>query len=192
MLRKILSAAALTLFLPFTAQAALVTLGGNLTPGQETTAVNTAGGDPSGFILASLDTDTGDFAWLVTYTGLTSAVNNAHLHGPAAIGVAGGVQIDIRNEGAAANAGDSVDVILGSGITSQSGTFMGTAILDATEIADAMNGLWYVNIHTANNPAGEIRGQLQSVDDIVPVPVPPAAWLLLSAVAGLGLIRRRA
>jgi hypothetical protein len=145
MLRKTLLVAALTSsFLSFSALAATVTLGGDLTPDQEAPGIpNTVGFDPSGFVLASLDTDTGAFAWLVTYTGLTTAVNNAHFHGPAVVGSATGAQIDIRDEAAGANsAAENVDVILGSLITSTSGTFMGTATLDSTQMSDLLGGLW--------------------------------------------------
>jgi hypothetical protein len=36
----------------------------------------------------------------------------------------------------------------------------GTATLDDKQAADLMAGQWYVNIHTKQNPSGEIRGQV--------------------------------
>ena len=36
----------------------------------------------------------------------------------------------------------------------------GSATLTDAQAADLMAGRWYVNIHTAANPNGEIRGQL--------------------------------
>jgi hypothetical protein len=36
----------------------------------------------------------------------------------------------------------------------------GTATLTDAQVADLMAGKYYVNVHTAANPAGEIRGQL--------------------------------
>jgi hypothetical protein len=39
-------------------------------------------------------------------------------------------------------------------------TIDGTAAFAAGEAADLSQGRWYVNVHTAANPAGEIRGQL--------------------------------
>ncbi len=38
----------------------------------------------------------------------------------------------------------------------------GSATLTDAQAADLMAGKWYVNIHTAKNPNGEIRGQLMS------------------------------
>jgi hypothetical protein len=36
----------------------------------------------------------------------------------------------------------------------------GTATLTAAQVADLKAGKWYVNVHTAANPGGEIRGQV--------------------------------
>lgn len=50
----------------------------------------------------------------------------------------------------------------------------------------------YVNLHTANDPAGAIRGQLVAANDtLVPVPVPAAFPLLLGGLAALGMVSRR-
>jgi len=38
----------------------------------------------------------------------------------------------------------------------------GKATLTAPQIADLEAGKWYVNVHTAANPGGEIRGQVKS------------------------------
>jgi hypothetical protein len=51
----------------------------------------------------------------------------------------------------------------------------------------AMNsGLTYLNIHTSSFPGGEIRGNLTA-----PVPLPAAAWLLITGVGALGMFARR-
>lgn len=49
----------------------------------------------------------------------------------------------------------------------------------------------YFNLHTANDPAGAIRGQLVAANDISAVPVPAALPLLLGGMAALGLLARR-
>ena len=36
----------------------------------------------------------------------------------------------------------------------------GSATLTDGQMADLMAGKWYANVHTAANPAGEIRGQM--------------------------------
>jgi hypothetical protein len=35
-----------------------------------------------------------------------------------------------------------------------------TATLTDAQAADMLAGKWYINVHTAANPGGEIRGQL--------------------------------
>lgn len=95
----------------------------------------------------------GDF-WLVgneltydvDYTGLTSNATAAHLHGPADDETAAGVLQPLAPEGA-----------LGT-----SGAFSGTLTLTLEQLAAVADGLTYVNIHTATNPGGEVRGQVAS------------------------------
>jgi hypothetical protein len=36
----------------------------------------------------------------------------------------------------------------------------GRAVLTAAQAADLLAGKWYVNLHTAANPGGELRGQV--------------------------------
>jgi hypothetical protein len=37
----------------------------------------------------------------------------------------------------------------------------GTATLTADQVKDLLAGKWYFNVHTAQNPGGEIRGQIE-------------------------------
>ena len=78
----------------------------------------------------------------VTYSGLTSPVNNAHLHGPATSEQATGVLVGLTHTGGT------------------SGSISNVLTLSAVNAQRILQGLVYVNIHTANNSGGEIRGQV--------------------------------
>jgi hypothetical protein len=86
------------------------------------------------------DTTTKMITWRVTFDNLTGPATAAHFHGPAAPG---------------ANAG--VALLIGNNPTSPA---TGSATLDDAKAADLMAGRWYVNVHTAANRGGEIRGQV--------------------------------
>ena len=82
----------------------------------------------------------------ITYSGLSGAANNAHIHGPATTEEAAGVLIDLEP--------------FNGGAFGASGTLSGTVTLTAAQASNVRDGLTYVNIHTAANPGGEIRGQI--------------------------------
>ncbi|AFL49020.1 hypothetical protein ABIE78_005218 [Sinorhizobium fredii] len=86
----------------------------------------------------TLDTDTKKLTWTVTSSGLSGEVTAAHFHGPAAPGE---------------NAGPVVDI--SKAIAS------GSAEITDQHLADLQSGKWYLNIHTAKFPDGEIRGQVE-------------------------------
>jgi len=88
----------------------------------------------------TLDTASKMLMWKIEYSGLTGPATMAHFHGPAAVGVAAGVQVPLTGN-----------------LTSP---LSGMATLSDGQIGDLLGGLWYVNIHTAVDPGGEIRGQL--------------------------------
>ena len=89
---------------------------------------------------ASLDTATKTLTWTVEYSGLSGPATAAHIHGPADPGADAGVVVPFT--------GNLASPIKGS------------ATLTDTQIAQLEAGKWYVNIHTAANKGGEIRGQL--------------------------------
>jgi hypothetical protein len=79
-------------------------------------------------------------SWKVTYSGLSGPATAAHFHGPAEAGKNGGVAVAIPN--------------------ATSSPAEGSATLTDAQAADLLAGKYYVNIHTAANPGGEIRGQV--------------------------------
>jgi hypothetical protein len=91
-----------------------------------------------GNMMLTLDTEKKTVAWKTTYTGLSGNATAAHFHGPAAPGE---------------NAGPAVDI---SGKREE-----GSAPVSDDQIKDLQAGKWYLNIHTAKYPDGEIRGQLE-------------------------------
>ena len=79
-------------------------------------------------------------SWKLTYSGLSGPAMAAHFHGPAEPGKNAGVAVAIPNAG-----------------TSPA---EGSATLTDAQAADLEAGRYYVNVHTAANPGGEIRGQV--------------------------------
>ncbi|MBK9138777.1 MAG: CHRD domain-containing protein [Verrucomicrobia bacterium] len=82
----------------------------------------------------------------ITYSGLSGPATAAHIHGPA---------------GPEENAPMMINLApFHSGAFGTSGTMAGSVILTPEQKAALLTGRTYVNIHTANFPAGEIRGQI--------------------------------
>jgi hypothetical protein len=86
------------------------------------------------------DAATKKLSWKLTYSGLSGPATAAHFHGPAEPGKNAGVAVAIPN--ATENPAE------------------GSAILTDAQAADLVAGKYYVNVHTAANPGGEIRGQV--------------------------------
>ena len=99
--------------------------------------INSSSG--TGSVAAIFDTASKKLNWTVTVSNLTGAATAAHFHGPAA---------------AATNAGVAVP------ITGTTSPMAGSATLTDAQAADLKAGKWYVNVHTATNKDGEIRGQV--------------------------------
>ena len=86
------------------------------------------------------DPSTSKISWKLTYSGLSGPATAAHFHGPAETGKNAGVAVAIPNAG--------------------SSPAEGSATLTDAQAADLEAGKYYVNVHTAANPGGEIRGQV--------------------------------
>jgi hypothetical protein len=103
----------------------------------EVPAVTTAG---KGAADIDYDAASKKLSWKVTYTGLSGPATAAHFHGPAGATDKAGVAVAIPNAGTS--------------------PVEGSATLTDAQAADLTAGKYYVNIHTAANPGGEIRGQV--------------------------------
>jgi hypothetical protein len=93
----------------------------------------------------------GTLAWKLTFQGLTGKATASHIH-VGARGKAGGVKA----------------ALCGPCKTGQ----RGSTRVDAKTIAALLAGAAYVNVHTARNAPGEIRGQIAKTAKPV-VPPPP-------------------
>ena len=95
----------------------------------------------SGAATLSYDAATHTLTYNVTYAGLSGPAIAAHIHGPADPG---------------ANAAPVI--LFGSAATPISGT----ATLTDAQAGELAAGKYYVNIHTAANKGGEVRGQVKA------------------------------
>lgn len=137
MIRRAFLAAAAVMALTGAAQAETMKFTAALSGAAEVPPTSSAG---SGAAEVTLDAEGKSLRWTITHQGLTGPVVAAHIHGPAAEG---------------ANAGPVVPLAAGAS------PITGSAAITDAQIADLKAGLWYVNLHTAAHPGGEIRGQLK-------------------------------
>ena len=101
-----------------------------------------------------------DFGWGTDFgfEALTGSATVGHIHGPADSSSNAGVVFDLLGRGPLTNI-DRVDVnFIDNGASG--GRVTGTVQYNTAEAADLLAGLHYINIHSAANPAGELRGQL--------------------------------
>jgi uncharacterized protein (TIGR03118 family) len=83
-----------------------------------------------------------ELSYSIAYSGLSAPATAAHIHGPAGPTNAASVIVPLTTP------------------SGTSGSISGTASLTPTELAYLLSGSTYINIHTTNNPGGEIRGQI--------------------------------
>jgi len=107
--------------------------------GEEVPPKTTSG---SGMAEVQYNRNTGMLHYKITYSGLSGPVTAAHIHGPAAPGANAGVLVPFTG---------ALNV----------SPFQGEMAITPEQLAQISSGQTYVNLHTAQNPGGEIRGQLR-------------------------------
>jgi hypothetical protein len=102
--------------------------GGNVVP--------RSGSSATGYVTATLDTQTRRLTWSGSHSGLSGKIRGIHFHGPANANETAGIVRTVRS------------------------LSDGSMRLTDEEAADLIAGTWYVDIHTRAFGRGEIRGQL--------------------------------
>ena len=94
----------------------------------------------TGTIDAVLDRETGLFRWRINFANLSGPVTAMHIHGPADVGSNAAPLISFNPP--------------------FESPWEGRLTLTPAQSAELLAGRWYLNIHTARHPNGELRGQL--------------------------------
>ena len=132
--RSGLAALAAAVLLAAPALAASINLKADLKSSNEVPPVDSKG---TGSVTATFDTASKQLSWKGSVTGLSGLATAAHFH--------------------SAESGKNGAVVIAGADQS---AFEGSATLTDAQAEELMAGKWYVNIHTAANKAGEIRGQV--------------------------------
>ena len=136
-------------------------------PVDESQAVPPTGSPATGTAIGDYDDVTHVLNITATASNFIYNRTMAHIHGPALPGSVAGILFDLGVAGSGSNY-NNVNTVW---------------VLDAMEETEFLAGLYYVNIHTSNDPGGAIRGQLN--------PVPEPASLIALAAGSALLLRRR-
>ena len=120
----------------------IIMSGAQETPPAATTAI--------GSLDVSYSKSTKMLTYKVTWSGLTGNPVAMHIHGLAPVSYAAGIVQTILS---APNAS----------LFPASGSYSGSLLADGVVVkeVDILNGLYYLNIHTAAYPGGELRGQIK-------------------------------
>ncbi len=141
-------------------EASIISYSATLDGLQGTAPITTTG---MGSMVGTYDDVSGGLTWTLNWSDLLAPATAAHIH-IAPSGFNGPVAVTIPS-------------VAGS----MSGMVSSSTTITMLQAADLLAGNWYVNIHSSQFPAGEIRGQLS----INSVPEPTTVLLLSMGVAGL-------
>jgi hypothetical protein len=141
MYRRVLLAAVLGTAFVSAASAATVHYTASLSGRSEIPKTDTKG---KGKFDAKFDTQSKILTYTLTFDGLTGPATAAHIHGPA-------------------NRSQTAGVVVPLGGQNPTSPISGSTTLTADQLKMLQSAKLYVNVHTAANPGGEIRGQIAGV-----------------------------
>ena len=142
-----------------------INLSATLDTAQEIPAPTGVSADAGGHALLAYDPSTNLLGWNISWENLTGPPVGMHFHGPAAAGDTAGVVVNIGE------------------ISGLSNPSIGSTVISDEFESQLLGGRWYINVHTATNGPGEIRGQV--------VPEPTSLSLLLISCCGVVSFCRR-
>ncbi len=122
----------------------------------------------TGLGTATLDLSTNLFSWNFSYQNLSANETASHFHAAAPLCQSAGVVI-----------------ALPSGSPK-----IGSQVVTSQQRDQIIQGLWYVNVHTANHPGGEIRAQVEPapLDDPIPGPIPLSSHTVRLVTVADGMV----
>jgi hypothetical protein len=141
MFRKVLLAAALSAVFVSAASAATVSYSARLNGRSEVPKIE---GKGKGKFDGSFDTQSKVMKYKLTFDGLSGPAAAAHIHGPATRSQTAGVVAPLGDK-------NPISPVAGS------------VTLTDDQVKMLQSSKLYVNVHTAANPGGEIRGQITSL-----------------------------
>jgi len=89
----------------------------------------------------TLDTASRTLTWTVTFQGLSAELRAAHFHGQASMT-------------------ENAPIVVPIAKRDDKSPFKGSKVLTPEQVEALLAGRWYINVHTATHPPGEIRGQV--------------------------------
>ncbi len=138
MFRRVLLAAAVSVAFVSVASAATINYSAKLSGAREVPKTDSKG---TGTFKGTLDTTTKVLTYTLTFDKLSGPATAAHLHGPATRTGSAGVMAPLGDKG-------------------PTSPVSGTVTLTDDQVKALQTNKVYVNVHTAANPGGEIRGQV--------------------------------